>query len=75
MDDIAAERVLSADAVEAELRGMYGGSCQLEEAIKAWDPDFTKVTPEEARQIAQAEKSGFIDEEDIDWDNLDKLVL
>lgn len=25
MDDIAAERVLSADAVETELRGLYGG--------------------------------------------------
>ena len=42
--------------------------------VKAWDPDFTKVTPEEAGKIAAAEASGFIDEKDIDWDNLDKIV-
>ena len=35
-----------------------------------WDPDFTKVTPEEARQIAEAEASGYVDEADIDWENV-----
>lgn len=34
------------------------------------DPDFTKVTPAEAVRIAAAENSGFIADEDIDWDNL-----
>lgn len=35
-----------------------------------WDPDFTKVTPEEAARIAAAEDSGFITEDEIDWNNL-----
>ena len=37
---------------------------------KAWDPDFTKVTPEEAQRIANAEKSGFVSESEIDWDSI-----
>lgn len=47
----------------------------IKKMVLAWDPDFTKVTPDEARQIAHAEESGFIDEADIDWDNLDTMVL
>ena len=46
----------------------------IKKLVRAWDPDFTKVTPEEARQIAKAEKSGFIDEDEIDWDNLEKMI-
>ena len=46
----------------------------IKKLVRAWDPDFTKVTPEEAGRIAEAEKSGFIDESEIDWDNLDKIV-
>ena len=46
----------------------------IKKLVRAWDPDFTKVTPDEARRIAEAEKSGFIDESEIDWDNLDKIV-
>lgn len=38
--------------------------------IRAWDPDFIKVTPQEAKKIADAENSGFVDESEIDWDNL-----
>lgn len=45
------------------------------EMLRAWDPDFTKVTPDEARRIEAAEKSGFIDEDEIDWNNLDKMDL
>lgn len=41
--------------------------------ILAWDPDFTKVTKEEAKEIKEAEESGFINESEIDWDNLDKM--
>lgn len=40
--------------------------------VIAWDPDFTKVTPEERRRIEEAEKSGFIPEDEIDWDHLEK---
>ncbi len=42
--------------------------------VLAWDPDFTKVTSEERKQIEEAEKSGFISDEDIDWDNLERYA-
>ena len=44
----------------------------IKKLVKAWDPDFTKVTPEEAAKIAAAEQSGFVDEREIDWDDLTK---
>ena len=46
----------------------------IKKLVRAWDPDFTKVTPEEAAKIDAAEKSGFVAEEDIDWDNLGKYA-
>ena len=46
----------------------------IKKLVKAWDPDFTKVTPEEEKQIEAAEKSGFIAEDDIDWDNLSAIL-
>ncbi len=42
----------------------------LKRIVLAWDPDFTKVTTEEAKRIEEAEKSGFVSENEIDWDNL-----
>jgi len=42
----------------------------VKKLVLAWDPDFTKVTPEEAMRIAAAEESGFISEDEIDWDNI-----
>ena len=44
----------------------------IKKLVLAWDPDFTKTTPEEAAQIEAAEESGFIPEDEIDWDNLSK---
>ena len=44
----------------------------IKKLILAWDPDFTKVTPAEAKEIEEAEKSGFVDSDDIDWDNIGK---
>jgi len=38
--------------------------------VLAWDPDFTKVTPEEAARINAAEESGFVSEDKIDWDKI-----
>ena len=43
----------------------------LKKLVRAWDPDFTCVTPEEARQLAAAEESGFLDESEIDWAHLE----
>lgn len=42
---------------------------RIREAI-AWDPDFTKVTAEEAKRIADAENSGYVDADEIDWCNI-----
>ena len=46
----------------------------LKKLVRAWDPDFSKVTPEKARLIAQAEESGFVDEDEIDWNDLSKTI-
>ena len=42
----------------------------IKKMVLAWDPDFTKMTPEEKRKMENAEKSGFVYEEDIDWDSI-----
>ncbi len=42
--------------------------------VLAWDPDFTKATPEEAAKMKEAEESGFIPEDEIDWENLGKYA-
>lgn len=44
----------------------------IKRLVRAWDPDFTKVTSSEAEQIAEAEASGFVSDADIDWDHLEK---
>ena len=44
----------------------------IRKLVLAWDPDFTKLTPEEARRLAEAEKSGFVDEGDVDWEHLEQ---
>ena len=46
----------------------------IKKPVLAWDPDFPKATPGEARLIAQAEQSGFVDEDEIDWDDLSKAI-
>lgn len=46
----------------------------IKKLVLAWDPDFTKVTSEEASRIADAENSGFISETEIDWDNLESFL-
>ncbi|MDE5569570.1 MAG: hypothetical protein K2J47_01330 [Ruminococcus sp.] len=46
----------------------------LKRIILAWDSDYTKLTPKEAAELAEAENSGYVDEEDIDWDNLEKYL-
>ena len=44
----------------------------IKKLVLAWDPDFTKVTPDEAKRIEEAENSGFVNSNEIDWDNLGK---
>ena len=40
--------------------------------VLAWDPDYTKLTPLEAAELGEAEASGYIDSDEIDWNNLAK---
>ena len=42
----------------------------IKKLVLAWDPDYVKVTPDEAISMSKAEQSGFVDENEIDWDNL-----
>lgn len=42
----------------------------IKRMVLAWDPDFSKVTEDETAKMRAAEKSGFVAEEDVDWDNL-----
>ncbi|MBQ8249661.1 MAG: hypothetical protein IJY93_07260 [Clostridia bacterium] len=42
----------------------------IKKLVLAWDPDFTKATSEEEIRIKEAEKSGFIDDGEIDWDSI-----
>ena len=32
----------------------------IKKLVRAWDPDFTKLTPEEARRVDEAEKLSLI---------------
>ena len=42
----------------------------IKKLVRAWDPDFTKLTPEEARRVDEAEKGEFIDARDIAWSKI-----
>lgn len=46
----------------------------LKRIVLAWDSDYTKLTPKEAKELTEAENSGYVDEEEIDWDNLEKYL-
>lgn len=45
---------------------------ELAKLFAEWDPDFTKLTPEEEEELQEAEESGFISSNEIDWENLGK---
>lgn len=42
----------------------------IEQDVLAWDPDFTKLTPEEARLLNEAENGEFVDADEIDWSKI-----
>lgn len=42
----------------------------IKKMVLAWDPDFAKATADEKKKIASAEKSGFVDDDEIDWENI-----
>ena len=46
----------------------------IKRIVLAWDPDYTKLTPTEAAALQEAEHSGYVDEDEIDWDHLDQYA-
>ncbi len=41
----------------------------IKKLVLAWDPDFTKVTPKERRELEEAEADPeLVDMNDINWD-------
>ena len=46
----------------------------MKRIVLAWDPDFTKLTPAEAAELKEAENGGYIDEDEIDWDDLGRYA-
>ena len=42
----------------------------IKKLVQAGDPDFTKLTPEEAKLLNEAENDEFVDAEDIDWSQI-----
>ena len=41
----------------------------IKKLVLAWDPDFTKVTPKERRELEEAEADPeFVDMDAINWD-------
>ena len=45
----------------------------VKKLVLAWDPDFTKLTQDEADKIEEAEKSGYVNDSAIDWDNFQSM--
>jgi len=46
----------------------------IKRLVLAWDPDYTKLTLSERKELEEAEEDEFIDSDDIDWDNLEKYA-
>lgn len=46
----------------------------IRKLVLAWDPDFTKATPDETARMMQAEKGEFLSEAEIDWNNLSRYA-
>ena len=42
----------------------------IKKLVLVWDSDYTKVTPKEATSIKAAEESGFVFDDEIDWDTI-----
>lgn len=46
----------------------------IKRLVKAWDPDYTKLTPSEEKNLKEAMNGEFISSNEIDWDNLDSVL-
>ena len=43
----------------------------VKRCVLAWDPDYTKLTPQEAHALEECKNDEYISSADIDWDNLE----
>ena len=41
----------------------------IKRLVLAWDPDYTRLTPEERTRLEEAENGEYVDSEDIDWND------
>ena len=46
----------------------------LKRIVLAWDSDYTKLTPNEARELEEARNGEFFDDDKIDWNHLEKYA-
>jgi hypothetical protein len=46
----------------------------IKRLVLAWDPDFTKLTAFEKKELEEAENGEYLDQNDIDWDDLGKYA-
>ena len=60
MSNIAMEAARLMDALPEEDKAFAYEF--IKKLVLAWDPDFTKVTADEAKRIEDAENSGYVDE-------------
>ena len=42
----------------------------IKKLVLAWDPDYTKLTKEEEASMLAAEASGFVNDDEIDWEKI-----
>lgn len=46
----------------------------LRRIVLAWDPDYTKLTPAEYRELEKAMSGEYYDADDIDWEHLERYT-
>lgn len=46
----------------------------IKRIILAWDPDFTKLTPKERKELDEATNGEYIDADEIDWEHLENYL-
>lgn len=69
-----AVRSIRRDRKKGGCAGCAGGMCFRDCRSRAWDLDDTKVTPQETREIKETEANGFVDESDIDRNDLSRYA-
>lgn len=42
---------------------------QAKRLVLAWDPDYTRLTPEERTRLEATENGEYVDSEDIGWND------